>query len=81
MDELTHNDLRSPKNAAIYAEHFDKLGLAAVLPFKKRRGDIHCWRSIGITHLRALSTDCVRAGVHESRDRQSVGGACVQFLL
>jgi Abortive infection alpha len=34
LDELPLNDLRSPKNVAIYMEHLDKLGLASVLQYK-----------------------------------------------
>jgi hypothetical protein len=34
LDELPFSGLLSPKNVAIYLEHLDKLGLAAVLQFK-----------------------------------------------
>lgn len=34
LDELPLSGLLSPKNVAIYIEHLDKLGLAAVLQFK-----------------------------------------------
>ena len=34
LDELPLSGLLSPKNVAIYMEHLDKLGLAAVLQFK-----------------------------------------------
>jgi Abortive infection alpha len=38
LDELPRNDLRSPSNLAIYIEHLEKLGLAAVLQFKNQEG-------------------------------------------
>jgi hypothetical protein len=38
LDELPRNDLRSPNNLAIYIEHLDKLGLAAVLQSKNQEG-------------------------------------------
>jgi len=34
LDELPRTDLRTPANVAIYLEHLDKLGLAAVLQYK-----------------------------------------------
>ncbi|PDT68576.1 hypothetical protein CO683_15325 [Bradyrhizobium ottawaense] len=36
IDELPREGLRSPEDVAIYIEHLDKLGLAAVLQFKNQ---------------------------------------------